>query len=183
MTPSNTPPRSESPRQVCLGRIGGANGVRGAVNVQTYTDVPEDITAYGALNSEDGAQRYQLKIERRRKSGVIARIVGIDSREAAEALKGTLLFISRADLPDPTDEDEFYQADLVGMRAVDLDGAPLGEVIAVNNYGAGDVLELKPVSGGNSVLLPFNRDVVPHIDKAAAILRIDVPESLKEDLD
>ncbi|HIF08505.1 MAG TPA: 16S rRNA processing protein RimM, partial [Sneathiellales bacterium] len=142
-----------------------------------------DIAAYGALNSEDGAQRYQLKIERRRKSGVIARIVGIDSREAAEALKGTLLFISRTDLPDPTDEDEFYRADLVGMRAVDLDGAPLGEVIAVNNYGAGDVLELKPVSGGNSVLLPFNRDVVPHIDKAAAILRIDVPESLKEDLD
>jgi len=183
MTSPNPPKRSDPQGRVCLGRISGANGVRGAVSIQTYTDVPEDIATYGALFSEDGAQSFKLKVQRERKSGVVARISGVDSREAAEALKGTLLYVNRTELPEPEDEDEFYRADLVGMRAVDLDGAPLGKVIAVDNYGAGDVLELKPNKGRKTMLLPFNRDVVPHVDRAGAVIQIDLPDSLKEDLE
>ncbi len=183
MTNHKTPQPSDPLGRLCLGQISGANGVRGAVSIQTYTEMPEDIGAYGALFSEDGAQHFQLTIQREHKSGVVARITGVDSREAAEALKGTLLFVSRDNLPEPNDEDDFYRADLVGMRAVDLEGAPLGEVIAVDNYGAGDILELRPKKGGKTVLLPFNRDVVPHIDLDEALLQVDIPDSIREDLD
>lgn len=168
--------------RVCLGRIGGANGVRGAVSVQTFTDSAKDIGAYGPLFSEDGETQYDLKVQRPRKGGVVAWIVGISDRAAADALKGTLLFVARSALPEP-DDDEYYVADLVGMTAVEVDETVLGEVVAVENFGAGDVLELKARQGGKAVLLPFTLDVVPEVDRAAGIVRIKLPDSMREDFD
>ncbi|NQV21051.1 MAG: 16S rRNA processing protein RimM [Rhodospirillales bacterium] len=172
---------SDNPDLVCLGRIGGAHGLRGAVRIQTFTDEPEDIGAYGPLVSPPGDRRFHVTVQRRVKSGVIARVAGVDSRHAAMELKGIRLFVARDVLPPPGD-DEFYHADLVGMTAVALDGATLGRVIAVWNFGAGDVLELKAAKSGKAVMLPFDRQVVPTVDLAGGMIRIDVPESLKEDL-
>jgi 16S rRNA processing protein RimM len=169
--------------RVCLGRIGGANGVRGAVSVQTFTDVAKDIGAYGPLFSEDGETRYDLKVQRPRKGGVVARISGVNDRAAADGLKGTLLYVARSALPEPGDEDEYYVADLIGMTAVALDETVLGEVAAVENYGAGDVLELSARKDGKAVLLPFSLEVVPEVDRAAGIVRINLPDSMREDFD
>lgn len=170
-----------NPDLVCLGRIGGAHGLRGAVRIQTFTDEPEDIGTYGPLVSPPGDRRFRVTVQRRVKSGVIARVAGVDSRHAAMELKGILLFVARDVLPPPGD-DEFYHADLVGMTGVALDGTALGQVIAVWNFGAGDVLELKAAKSGKAVMLPFDQQVVPTVDLAGGVIRIDVPESLKEDL-
>jgi 16S rRNA processing protein RimM len=167
---------------VCLGRISGSHGVRGAVRIQTYTDRPEDVAAYGPLVSETGDRSYQLTVQRPAKSGVIALVGGVDDRDAAQALKGTRLFVEREVLPAAGD-GEFYHADLIGMKAVRVDGAPLGEIIAVQNFGAGDVLELRAENSGKTVMVPFSRGVVPEVDLAGGTVRIDLPDSLNEDLD
>lgn len=170
------------PDLVCLGRIGGPHGVRGAVHIQTFTERPEDVAAYGLLVSETGGRSYRLTVQKRAKSGVIARIDGIDDRGAAQALKGVLLFVDREVLP-AAGTDEFYHADLIGMKAVGVDGAPLGEIIAVQNFGAGDVLELRAANSGKTIMVPFSQDVVPTVDMAGRVVRIDLPDSLSEDLE
>jgi len=165
--------------RICVGRIKGAHGVRGAVRVTPYTERPEDVAAYGPVSDADGRREYELKIERMTRTDVIARIAGIDDRDAAEALRGLRLFVPRSALP-PAGEDEFYAEDLVGLRAETADGGALGRVLSVQDFGAGDMLEIGEMRG-RTVFAPFTREVVPVVDLAAGRVVIDPPPGLLDD--
>ncbi|HEV2561346.1 MAG TPA: ribosome maturation factor RimM [Rhizomicrobium sp.] len=159
---------------ILLGAIIGAQGLKGEVKVKTFTETPESLGAYGALHSEDG-RVFKVASARAMKSDVaIARFEGIADRDAAEALKGVQLFVHRDQLP-ATQAEEFYHADLIGLSAEDSEGRLIGTVLAIHNYGAGDVIEIARTDGGN-LLLPFTREFAPTVDVKGGRLVIAVPE-------
>ena len=158
---------------VCVAQIGAAHGVRGAFRVRCYTDVPENVAAYGPLCDADGEPLFALDIIGPAKGGIIARVQGISDRDAAEALRGIRLYVPRERLP-ATGDDEFYHEDLVGLGARDRGGRELGRVAAVLNFGAGDILEIATGDGG-SELVPFTLAAVPVIDIAAGFVEIELP--------
>lgn len=160
-------------KRVCLGAIAGAHGVRGEMRVKTFTEAPENIAAYGPLESEDAKRRFTLKVVRVQAGDiVIARAPEVGTREEAQSLKGVRLYAPRSALPEP-EEDAFYLDDLVGLRAVDEDGAPLGRVSAVYNFGAGDLIELKDAPGKKgSQLVPFTKAAVPVVNLQAGTVMI-----------
>ena len=162
--------------RICLGIITGAHGVRGRVRIKSFTAEPQAIARYGALETEAGDRRFELEITGAGKGVLIARIEGIDDRDAAESLKGTRLYVRRAALPPP-EEEEFYQADLVGLEARRSDGKPLGRVTAVHDFGAGASLEIEDAAG-KTLLVPFTRSTVPQIDIAGGSVVIVPPEGL-----
>ena len=151
--------------RVCVAQIGAAHGIRGEVRLRSFTGDPLAVTAYGPLESEDGKQRFEIEALRPAKDCFVARLAGVADRNAAEKLTNIRLYVSRDKLP-PAEEGEFYYDDLVGLAAVMPDGAPLGIVTAVLNFGAGDILEIKP-AGGETLLVPFTDAAVPEIDIAA----------------
>jgi 16S rRNA processing protein RimM len=164
--------------RVLLGEIGAAQGLKGEVRLRSYTEEPEAIAQYGALEDEQGRL---IEIERVRVTpkALIARIKGVTTREGAEALLGTKLLIERARLPERA-EDEWYHTDLIGLAAIDQDGVQIGKVVAVQNFGAGDLIEIQPANGGATVLVPFTRDTVPEVDVEGGRLTLDPPEGLFE---
>ncbi len=136
-------------RFVTLATIGAPHGVKGEVRVKSFTAEPMALGGYGPLFSKDGRK---LEVERLRPAKgdmLVAKFLGIEDRDAAEALKGLAIGVDRAALPAP-EPDEFYHADLIGLAAFDAAGAPLGTVVAVDNYGAGDILEIAPASGADA---------------------------------
>lgn len=155
-------------RRICLGAFAGAHGVRGEAKVKAFTQSEHGVADYGPVESEDGGRRFTLKFIRRLKPGLaLVSAPEIRSREDAAALAGTRFFVDRAALPDAGD-DEFYIEDLVGLDAEDDRNAPIGRIIAVHNFGAGDVLELEAASGRQGgLLVPFTRAAVPCIDIGA----------------
>jgi 16S rRNA processing protein RimM len=161
-----------------MGVVGAPHGVRGAVRIRTFTDEPAAIASYGALEDEAGARHFTLQIVGSAKGDgmVIAKLSGVADRDRAETVRGLRLYLPRAALP-PTGEDEFYHADLVGLAAMLEDGSRLGTVIAVHDFGAGDVLEIARDSG-QPVVVPFTRAVVPVVDLAAGRVVLDPPEGL-----
>lgn len=165
------------PSRVCVGRIAGAHGVRGLVRVKSFTEDPAAVTAYGAPTDDDG-RPVRLTLLSRQKDHWLARIEGLGDRTAAEALRGTRLYVDRAALPPPA-EDEFYHADLIGLPAEDPDGSPLGTVRAVHDFGAGDVIELTGPDG-RGLTVPFTRDVVPVVDLEAGRLVVAPPPELMQ---
>ena len=164
--------------RVCMGVIGAPHGVRGAVRIKSFTDEPEAIAGYGALEDESGARRFTLHVVGAAKGDgmVIATLSGVVDRNRAEALRGLRLYAPRAALP-ATAEDEFYHADLVGLAAELEDGMPLGKVVAVHDFGAGDMIEIAR-EAGQPVLVPFTRAAVPVIDLPGRRLVIDPPAGL-----
>ncbi len=152
--------------RVCLGVFIGAHGVRGAAKIKSFTETPENVAAYGPVQSEDGARTFRLKIVREAKPGVlIVTAPEIKNREDAAALNQTKLYVPRDRLPALDDEDEYYLEDLVGMAATTETGAPAGEIAAVHDFGAGDLLELRGIPGVKGAhLVPFTREAVPEID-------------------
>ena len=164
--------------RVCVAQIGGAHGVRGEVRLKPFTQDPAAIAQYGQLTSEDG-RRFEMTAARASKDALVVRFKGVDDRDAAEALRLVKLYVPRERLGD-AGEDEFFHADLVGLAAVVLDGGPLGTVVAVQNFGAGDLLEVAPADGGPSVLLPFTKAAVPTIDIASGTVTLDPPEGTFE---
>ena len=144
-----------------VGRVAGAFGVRGEVRITSFTAEPSALLDYKTLLREDGSPGLTLSAGRVAKGSVVARAAEVATREQAEALRGLKLFIPRADLPPP-DEDEFYVTDLIGLAVVTADGARLGTVKAVQDFGAGDLLEVQP-EGGASWYLPFTREAVPEV--------------------
>lgn len=167
-----------SGRPICVGAIMGAFGTRGEVRLKSFCAEPADIGTYGTLVSEDGSRSFEVTIDRPVKGGFAARIKGVRYRDEAEALRGTRLFVARAALPGLPD-DEFYHSDLIGLTVVDTGGAEIGRVKAVQDYGAGDILEIQR-RGGKDVLLPFTAEVVPTVDLAAGRLVVDLPEGALE---
>ena len=158
--------------KVLLGRILDAHGLKGEVKVASYTARPDDIAAYGSLSSQDGTKRYQLHAIRPLKaSTIIARVKGVTTRDAAEKLRGIDLYAGREKLPPP-DEGEFYHSDLIGLKATNPGGELIGEVTAVHNFGAGDMIEVRLEGASRTELVPFDNAHIPHVDLAARSLVI-----------
>ena len=165
---------AEEAETVCLGRIVGAHGVRGIVRIKSHTANPDDLTAYGALSDEAGTRRLTVTVTGHVKGLVLARVEGIEDRDAAETLRGTDLYVPRAALP-PTEDEEYYHVDLLGLRAESEDGTALGRVSAVHDHGAGPIVEIQPPDGP-STLVPFTREHVPAIDIEAGRMVVSAPE-------
>lgn len=163
--------------RVCVGAIAGAFGVRGEVRLKSFCAEAADIAAYGPLTTEDGGRSFYIALTRPATSGFAARLSGVMTKEAADALRGQRLFAPRSALPNLPD-DEFYHADLLGLSARDTGGAELGKIAAVLNHGAGDILELRGPALKGSVLVPFTRAIVPTVDLASGRVIIDPPEGL-----
>lgn len=162
--------------RICVGAIAGAFGVAGEVRLKSFCAQPEALASYGPLWSEDGKRSFAVKLTRPVAGGLGARLTGVATKEQADALKGTTLWVDRARLPSLPD-DEFYHADLIGLAVQDTGGAALGRVTAVHNHGAGDVLEIAQ-PGGKVLLLPFTRAAVPTVDLTAGRIVADPPEEL-----
>jgi 16S rRNA processing protein RimM len=160
--------------RICVGRIGAAHGTRGEVKLWSFTADPMAVADYGALESEDGTRSFEIEALRPAKDFLVARFAGVADRTAAEQLRNLELYVARDRLPAP-EADEFYHADLVGLAVVDSSGATLGTVAAVHNFGAGDLVEVRPVRGGMTVMLPFTEAVVPVVDVAAGRIVVDAP--------
>ncbi len=165
--------------RVCLGQIGAAHGVRGEVRLRSFTADPEAIAGYGPLETEDG-RVVEIKALRPAKDHFVATLSGVADRNAAEKLANTKLYVPRERLPEPEEADEFYHADLIGLAVVDRGGTQLGTVIAVHNFGAGDLIEVKPQAGGKTELVAFNAIDVPVVDIAAGKIVVDLPAEASE---
>jgi 16S rRNA processing protein RimM len=153
--------------------------VRGQVRVKSYTQDPKAIGAYGDLTDEGGARTFKLTDLRSLKDDMlVVRVAGIDSREDAEKLTGVALYARRSQLPPPSDE-EYYHDDLVGLEAVTREGGKLGRVAALQNFGAGDILEVMPDEGGETLLLPFTKAVAVEIDFGAGRIVIVPPNEIE----
>ena len=165
--------------RICVGAIAGSFGVTGEVRLKSFCAEPEAIETYGPLSSEDGRTEWDVKISRPIKNGFAARLSGVRSKEAADALRGTRLYAPRERLPALPD-DEFYHADLIGLTVYDTGGAELGRVKAVLNHGAGDLLEIVVKGENQPILLPFTLANVPTVDLSAGKIIADLPDGLIE---
>lgn len=166
---------------ILLGRITGAHGIKGDVVVRSFAAVPEDVAAYGPLSDKSGARSFRLKVLRvTPKGAVIARVAGVTDRNAAEALAGVELYVGREKLPAAA-EGEYYHADLVGLAAVAPDGRRIGEIVAVQNFGAGDLLEIRLGGATETELVPFDDAFVPTIDLATRRAVVVMPRSAPDD--
>jgi 16S rRNA processing protein RimM len=164
---------------ICVARIGAAHGVRGAVKLWTFTEDPLAVKHYGPLTTRDGARQFEVTHVREAKDHLVATLKGIATREDAERLNGLELYVARDKLPD-TDEDEYYHADLIGLAAVNAADDPLGRVVAIHNFGAGDIIEIAPAKGP-TMLLPFTNAVVPTVDLAGGRVVIELPQETEDD--
>jgi 16S rRNA processing protein RimM len=169
---------SAKDERVLLGEFGAAQGLKGEVRLRSFTEGETAIVSYNPLEDETG-RAIEIESVRVTPKALIARVKGITTREGAEALTGTKLYIPRARLPQ-RNEEEWYHADLIGLAALDHEGRSLGVIVAVHNFGAGDLLEMKPASGGPTVLIPFTRDIVPEVDAEGGRLTLVPPEGLLE---
>jgi 16S rRNA processing protein RimM len=165
--------------QVCVARIGAAHGVRGAIKLWTFTEDPFAVTRYGPLATKDGARSFEVAQAREGKGHLVATLKGVTTRNEAERLNGIELYVAREKLP-ATDEDEYYHADLIGLAAVTTADEPLGKVVAIHNFGAGDIIEIAPPRGP-TMLLPFTNAVVPAVDIAGGRVVIEVPAEIDGD--
>lgn len=168
---------------ILLGIVVGAQGIRGQLRLRSFTGDPDALFSYGALlaRRHDGDEGRRLTLRRtgQAKDVVIASVEGVSDRTSAEGMKGLRLYIEREALP-PLEEDEFYHADLIGLSVDLVDGARLGQVKAVHDFGAGEMLEVV-IEGGRSVFLPFTRKAVPVVDISAGRLVADPPEGLLDE--
>ena len=168
--------------RVCVAQIGGAHGLRGEVKLKSFTGDPMAVREYGTLTTEDGAASFEIEALRPAKGHLVARFRGIEDRGAAERLANVRLFVPRERLP-PLEADEFYHADLIGLSAVKADGSEIGTVVAVHDFGAGDILELAPRGGGTSIMVPFTAAFVPKVDIARGRIVVAPPEDAAENGD
>lgn len=150
--------------RICVARIGAAHGVRGEVKLWSFTEDPAAVANYGPLETQDGKQRLEIEALRPAKDHFVARIAGVNDRDAAERLRNLELYVPRTRLPAIEEDDTFYHADLIGLDAVTPEGTQIGTVRALHNFGAGDIIEITPVGSGEPLMLPFNDATVPKID-------------------
>jgi 16S rRNA processing protein RimM len=159
---------------ILVGQVGGAFGVKGEVRITAFTQTPMALLDYRDLRREDGSPGLTLNSGRPAKSGIVARASEIATPEQANALRGLKLYVTRDVLPEPA-EDEFYLTDLIGLEARDLAGAVIGRVKAVQDFGAGDLLEITPAQGGPTWWIAFTRQTVPDVRIAEGVIVIDRP--------
>ena len=180
--------------RVLLGRFGAPHGVRGEIRLQSFTSDPLAIAAYDGLTDKSGTRHFRLRAVRPQgKDMLVAQVEGVDDRAGAEALSRVELYVARDKLPAP-EEDEFYIADLIGLRAESAEGEAMGVVVAVRNFGAGDILEIAPAQGpenlsddeaprrkhgDETLLLPFTKATAPIIDVKAGRVVVVPPTEVE----
>lgn len=169
----------ERPRMILIGRITAAHGIKGEVVIASRTARPEDVAAYGPVSDAERNREFKIASVRTASKGIIARIEGVTDRNAAEALKGTDLYVPRDRLPPPA-EGEHYASDLIGLEAFDPEGTRLGRIVDVPNYGASDLLEIDPGEGGPSFLVAVSEDTMRAIDIAGGRIIVDVPPDAED---
>ncbi len=173
----------QADRLVIVGAFGAPQGVRGEIRVRSFTGEAEAIGAYGALTDATRSRAFAFERLRPLKDGMlVVKVKGVDTREAAAALTGVEIFARRDRLPPP-EADEFYYDDLVGLEAVTREGQRLGRVASLMNYGAGDILEIAAEDGGEALLLPFTKAVVPVVDFEARRIVIEPPREVDGEAD
>jgi 16S rRNA processing protein RimM len=160
---------------ILMGRIGAAHGVKGEVRIQSFTEDPMALVDYGPLATSKPGLTVTILSARTTTNVLVARLEGVNDRNAAEKLNGVELFVDRALLPEPENDDDFYHADLIGLAARLSDGSEIGKVTAVPNYGAGDLIEIRDPRSGDTYLYPFTKAVVPEVRIAEGYLIIDPP--------
>lgn len=160
--------------RIVVGVVTGSFGVKGEVRLKSFCATPEDIALYSPLFDAEGTQ-YTVKITRPVKGGFAARLSSIRFKDQADGLRGTELFADRDLLPSLPD-DEYYYSDLIGLEVRDTGGATVGKVVAVQNHGAGDIIEIRGPALKGSVLLPFTKASVPTVDLSAGRIIIDPPD-------
>ena len=165
--------------RVCLGQIGAAHGLRGEVRLRSFTADPGAIANYGPLEAEDG-RVFEIESLRPAKDHFVVRLSGIADRDAAARLANIKLYVPRQRLPEPDEPDQFYHADLIGLAVLDRAGQRLGVVVGVHNFGAGDLIEVKPDAANKTELIAFDAINVPTVDVAAGRIVVDLP-ALAED--
>lgn len=165
--------------QICVARIGAAHGVRGEVRLWPFTEDPMAVIDYGPLSTKDGTRQFEVARARIAKDHLVAALKGVTTREDAERINGLELFIDRDRLPE-TEEGEYYHADLIGLRAIDAAGIAIGKVLAIHNFGAGDIIEIAPPQGP-TLLLPFTDAVVPTVNLAEGHVVIELPNEIDGD--
>jgi 16S rRNA processing protein RimM len=165
--------------KICVARIGAAHGVRGEVRLWSFTEDPLAVLRYGPLSTKDGARQFEVVRARETKGHLVAVLKGIDNRDAAERVNGIELYIARDKLP-ATDNGEYYHTDLIGLAAVNAANESIGRVIAIHNFGAGDIIEIAPPQGP-TLLLPFTNAVVPTVDLAEGRVVVELPEEIDGD--
>ncbi|HWA18247.1 MAG TPA: ribosome maturation factor RimM [Devosia sp.] len=166
---------ADTPRRLLMGRIGAAHGVRGEVRIQSFTEEPLALASYGPLSTDRPGLTIEIETARATTNMLVARLKGVADRTAAEKLNGVELYVDRDRLPPPSDEDDFYHADLIGLEARLADGTVLGKVTAIPNFGASDLIEVTDARTGDTFLYPFTRAVVPEIHIDSGYLIIEVP--------
>jgi 16S rRNA processing protein RimM len=162
--------------RICLGQVGAAHGVSGEVRLRSFTADPAAIAGYGQLETEDG-RIFLIEALRPAKDHFIAQLSGVRDRDAARALANAKLYVPRERLPEPDTADEFYYADLIGLAVVDPAGKELGTVVAIHNFGAGDLIEVRQAAGGTTQMLPFDAATVPLVDIAAGRIVVATPQA------
>ena len=165
--------------KVLVARFGAAHGVRGEIKLWSFTGDPLAVGDYGPLESKDGKRQFVIDTLRPNKDFLVARVKGVDDRNAAEALRNVELYLPRERLPAIDEDDTWYYADLVGLAALAPDGAAIGTVAAVYNFGAGDIVELTPSAGGKTLLLPFTEAVVPEVDVKTKRIVVVLPAEIE----
>jgi len=166
-------------QKICVAKIGAAHGVHGAIRLWTFTEDPFAIKRYGPLSTRDGTRQFEIATAREAKGHLVATLKGVTTRDEAERLNGVELYVAREKLP-ATDEGEYYHADLIGLAAVTEAGEPVGRVVAIHNFGAGDIIEIAP-SQGPTMLLPFTNAVVPTVDIAGGRVVVELPGEIEGD--
>jgi 16S rRNA processing protein RimM len=164
-------------RDVLLARVIGAQGLSGAVKVKAFTASVASLARYGILHGKDGRRFTVASVRAAKGDEAVLNLAEVSDRQAAEALRGVELYVRRDALPAP-EQEEYYHADLLGLRAEDVEGRTLGTVHAVHNYGAGDVIEIAR-SDGDTILLPFTRETVPQIEIDKERIVVAVPEEVE----
>jgi 16S rRNA processing protein RimM len=166
-------------QMICVARIGAPHGVRGAVRLWPFTEDPFALEEYGVLSDKSGTRQFEIASLREAKDHLVATFAGVTDRNGAERLNGIELYVPRDALPE-TEAGEFYHADLIGLAAIDNAGAALGRVVAMHNFGAGDIIEIAPAAGP-TLLLPFTDAVVPTVDLAAGHVVVVPPQEIEGD--
>ena len=166
--------------RICVAQIGAPHGIRGEVKLKSFTADPMAVMDYGALETEDGTATFEIESLRPAKNHWVAQLRGVRDRNKAERLANTKLYVPRDRLP-AVETNEYYHADLIGLAAVTADGSQFGTVVAIHDFGAGDILELKREGKRDTVMLPFTSATVPVVDIASRRIVIDPPEGVFKD--
>ncbi len=168
-----------SSRLILIGRVAGAFGVRGEVRITAFGDDPMALVQYRTLLDRGGGLALTLTAGRLHKGQLVVRAAEVETKEAADGLRGLELYAPRGAFAAPDDDDDYYLADLIDLEVRHVDGRPLGRVKAVQNFGAGDLIEVQPAEGA-SWYLPFTRRAVPEVRIAEGVLVADPPAEVED---